>query len=351
MQDAAPSTTLPPKVSVIIPVYGVELYIAATLQSVLNQTLQDFEILIIDDESPDRSVEICQQFTDGRIRIVRQKNRGLAGSRNTGVRHARGEYLAFLDGDDLWEPEKLETHLRHLEGSPTVGVSFSRSAFIDEAGHPLGTYLMPQLTNITLADLLKGNPVGNGSAAVVRRPTLEAIRFEGTRDGVVEDYYFDEAFRRSEDIECWIRITILTEWRIEGLPEALTLYRVNAGGLSANLYKQLESWEQVMAKIRTYAPAAIAPYERQALAYYMQVIARIAIRLRSGSVAVDLSNRAVRTYWRILLEAPRRIVPTLVVSYVLWLTPRSLYGMIESLLTKQSSGMQQRQLQDQQPSV
>ena len=86
-----------PKVSVIMPVYNVEKYIAETISSVLAQTFTDFELLVIDDESKDRSIEICESFTDQRIKIIHQKNRGLAGARNTGIRHAQGEYLAFLD--------------------------------------------------------------------------------------------------------------------------------------------------------------------------------------------------------------------------------------------------------------
>ncbi|HEY9298747.1 MAG TPA: glycosyltransferase family 2 protein, partial [Phormidium sp.] len=115
--------------SVIIPVYNVQKYIAAAVQSVLDQTYENFELLIVDDGSPDCSVEVCQQFTDPRIKIIRQKNRGLAGARNTGIRHAQGEYLAFLDGDDFWEPEMLAKNIAHLESSPEVGVSFNRSAF------------------------------------------------------------------------------------------------------------------------------------------------------------------------------------------------------------------------------
>ncbi|NEO51027.1 MAG: glycosyltransferase family 2 protein, partial [Moorea sp. SIO4A3] len=102
-------------VSVIIPVYGVENYIAAAVQSVLEQTYTNFEVLIIDDESPDSSIKICQEFSDQRLKIIHQTNRGLAGARNTGIRHAKGDYLAFLDGDDLWLPQKLERHIEHLE--------------------------------------------------------------------------------------------------------------------------------------------------------------------------------------------------------------------------------------------
>src|ERR671932_2783531 len=155
------------KVSVIIPAYQVENYIGAAIQSVVEQTYDNWELLIIDDGSPDRSVEVCRQFTDPRIKIISQENRGLAGARNTGIRNAQGEYLAFLDGDDVWFSEKLEKHVEHLENSPAVGVSFSPSGFIDEAGNAKGTYLKPKLREISPASLLRDNSIGNGSAAVV----------------------------------------------------------------------------------------------------------------------------------------------------------------------------------------
>src|SRR5690242_5160744 len=108
------------KVSIVIPVYGAEQYVSAAVQSAIKQTYKNLEILIIDDGSPDKSIEICQQFTDSRIKIIRQKNRGLPGARNTGIRHAQGEYIGFLDADDIWLPEKIEKHVEHLDNSPDV---------------------------------------------------------------------------------------------------------------------------------------------------------------------------------------------------------------------------------------
>ncbi len=336
------------KVSVIVPVYGVEKYIAATVQSVLDQTYKNFEILIIDDASPDKTIEICQKFTDTRIKIIHQVNRGLAGARNTGIRHAQGEYLAFLDGDDLWLPQKLERQIAHLESSPSVGVSFSRSAFIDEMGKPLGTYQMPKLKGITTPYLLCRNPVGNGSAPLIRKEVFEAIKFTDNLHGNVEDFYFDEHFRQSEDIECWIRISIQTDWQIEGISEALTLYRVNSGGLSANMLKQLDSWEKVIEKTRSYAPEIVTQWETLARAYQLRYLARRAVRLQDGSMAVELVNRALATNWRILLQEPRRTLISVAAAYFLWLLPQSLYTQIESVALKSTGATQKRRiLQDQ----
>jgi len=332
-------------VSVILPVYDVEKYIGAVVKSVLNQTYKDFELLIVDDESPDQSVKICQQFTDPRIKIIHQKNRGPAGARNTAIRQAKGKYLALLDGDDLWLPEKLEKHIEHLESSPTVGVSFSRSAFIDEAGNFLGTYLRPtKFKEITPPYLLHENPVGPSSAAVVRREVFEAIKFQDNLYGTSEDFYFDEHFRQAEDIECWLRIAIQTKWQIEGINDALTLYRVNSEGLSASVLKFLEHLEKLIEKTRSYAPELIAEWEGSAKAYQLRYSARTAIRMQAGSMAVKLIHRALAAHWRILLEEPRRTLLTLVGAYLLGFLPSPLYYQIEAFAAKMPRAIQERQI-------
>lgn len=324
----------PEKVSVIIPVYNVERYISATINSVLNQTYSNFELLIVDDGSPDRSVDICQQFNDPRIRIIRQKNVGLAGARNTGIRYAKGKYLAFLDGDDIWLPEKLEKHILHLEASPNVGISFSRSELIDENGNSLGGFLMPKLTKLTIADFFKGSPIGNGSSAVIRREVFEEIEFSENGGQVKQSCYFDEQFRQSEDIECWLRIIIKTDWIIEGIPEALTLYRVNSQGLSASFFKQLESWENVIQKLRSYAPRQVARWEKVGRAYQLRGLARNAVRLKAKWAAIALIHRSIYTHWRILLEEPHRTFFTLASAYMLWLLPEFVYQKFERNASK-----------------
>ena len=328
-------------VSVIIPVYNVENYIARTIDSVLNQTYSNFELLIIDDESPDRSIEIALQFDDPRIKIIHQKNRGLAGARNTGIRHAQGDYLAFLDSDDLWLPEKLAQHVKHLESMPQVGVSFSRSQFIDGQGRALGIYQMPKLQDITPSHLLCRNPIGNGSAPVIRREVFEAICFQDNLHGEVEDFYFDENFRQSEDIECWLRVAAETPWKIEGIGEALTLYRVNGEGLSANVLKQYDSWQQMIEKHRPRSPELLAKYENPARAFQLRYLARRAVRLKNAQMAVSLTHQALATHWQIVLSEPARTIQTIIAAYLLRLLPLSFYRGCEGLALKLTGISQQ----------
>lgn len=336
------------KVSVITPIYKVEQYIADTVKSVLNQTYQNFEYLIVNDGSPDRSVEICQQFKDPRIKIINQENRGANAARNNGIRQAQGEYIAFLDGDDIWLPEKLEKHIEHLEKSPDLGVSFSRSAFIDEAGNPLGIYQIPQLTGITIAEIFCRNPISNGSCAVFRREVFEEIKYQDNLYGTTEDFYWDERLQGSQDNDCWFRIAIQTNWQIEGIPDSLTLYRVNSGGISANLIKKLESWEQVVEKTRSYAPEIVRELENPARAYQLRYLARRAVTLKDGSVAAKLFHKALATHWPILLEEPRRTLLTGAAAYCLWLLPQPFYCQLESLALKITGATQKRRIQQEQ---
>ena len=104
-----------PRISVVMPVYNVEDYVGAAIESVLSQSFTDFELIIVDDGGTDDSIAICRGFTDPRICIISQANRGLAGARNTGIAAARGDYVALLDSDDRWHASKLMMHFIHLK--------------------------------------------------------------------------------------------------------------------------------------------------------------------------------------------------------------------------------------------
>ena len=260
----------------------------------------------------------------------------MPGARNTGVRHATGEYVGLLDADDLWTPDKVQKHVAHLDRSPQVGISFSYSAFIDGEGKPTGIFQIPRkMTGITPPYVLCRNPVGNGSSAILRRETLEAIAFQDNPHGMMETCYFDERlrFRRADatDLECWTRIATHTDWKLEGISEALTLYRVNAGGLSANVMQQFQAIEKVIEKSCNSAPEVLGPYRNLARAYYMRYVARRAVTLRDGDLAVKMTHRAMSTSWKLLWEEPRRTLMTIGAAYLLYLMPQSFYQRAESL--------------------
>ncbi|QFU23415.1 glycosyltransferase [Shewanella eurypsychrophilus] len=321
-----------PKVSVIMPVYNVQHFVKSAIHSVLMQTFTDFELIIVNDCATDKSLEVCHSVLDHRIRIVNhQQNKGLAAARNTGIRHAIGKFIAFIDSDDMWHPDKLRLHVAHLAQSPKVGISFSRSSFMDHKGKLIHFYQMPQLKGITAAHLLCRNPVGNGSAPVIRRETLNDIRFQALNHN--EDYscYFDERFRQSEDIECWLRIVATTDWQMEGIPAPLTFYRLNQEGLSSNTMKQLASWEMMIDKAKLFAPKLLKKHEQDARAYQLRYLARQAIRNGQGKSAIKLINKALKVSPNIMMVETGRTCITLTAAYLLWILPPSVYKVFENV--------------------
>ena len=128
------------KVSIIMPTHNDEKFVKDTITSVLNQTFDDYELIIIDDKSTDKTVDLIKSFADKRIKlIVNETNRGAAFSRNVGLRTASGEYVAFLDGDDRWYPEKLKLQLEFMERNGYL-FSYTDYELIDEENNKLGIY-------------------------------------------------------------------------------------------------------------------------------------------------------------------------------------------------------------------
>lgn len=121
-----------PMVTVIIPTHNAITYLPETLESLLNQTFTDFEVIIVDDGSSDRTQEWVSSLTDARIKGVVQTNQGVAVARNQGIALASGKYIAFLDSNDLWKPTKLEKQVECLEANPDVGLVNTWIENIDE---------------------------------------------------------------------------------------------------------------------------------------------------------------------------------------------------------------------------
>jgi glycosyltransferase involved in cell wall biosynthesis len=110
-----------PSISVVVPSYNAEHTILQTVESVQKQTLSNIEIIIINDGSTDRTLELLQSITDQRLKIFSYKNGGLPVARNRGISHAKGEFISFIDADDLWRPDKLELQLTALQQHPEAG--------------------------------------------------------------------------------------------------------------------------------------------------------------------------------------------------------------------------------------
>ena len=318
-----------PLVSVVIPVYSVEQYIEEALTSVLAQTYLNLEIIVVDDESPDQSIErIKRRFNDPRIRIIQQKNRGLAGARNTGIRNATGEYIAFLDSDDFWQANKLEQHIQLMQSNPNCGISFCSSLFVDEQSQSIGCLQAPKKKKSYQAnDIFCRNPIGNGSVPVIRKGVLEQIGFsteDKTSNGMPYIQYFDESLKQSEDVDCWTRIALLTGAQFHYIDKPLTNYRLNNGGLSADVDQQFKTWSALLVKLEGYAPHFAKQYGHIAKAFQYRYLARRCVFQGLGKLAVKFMWSAFRTSPIALMQELPKTIETSVASLGLAIIPQRL---------------------------
>jgi glycosyltransferase involved in cell wall biosynthesis len=232
-----------PRLSIVIPAYNVAEYILPAVSSALDQSFADLEVIVVDDGSTDNTPTLLAQLAgarqDQRLRIVRQANGGLSAARNTGIREARGEYIGFLDGDDLWRPDKAERHVAAMDDDPSIGISYSASEFIEEDGQPTQRLLRPDTLKPSLHEMIVRNHVGNGSTPVVRRDCFEIAGL------------FREDLRSCEDYEMWCRILWLTDAVAVGIPVPLTLYRLRKTSLSFDVDRFVTQADMALAIIQS----------------------------------------------------------------------------------------------------
>lgn len=332
------------RVSIVLPLYKSKTYIQETLDSVLAQTYPHWELVVVDDGSPDDSGDICRAMNDDRIIVHERENTGPCRSRNFGIGIATGEVIAFIDHDDIWRPTKLEAHMAHLEANPDVGISYGPSQFIDSKSEPLGLFQVPKLTDITARDILCRNPIGNGSVPLIRKEVFEETKFTVTRDGQPEVMYFDDECAAWEDIELWIRMKVQTKWRFEGIADCLTLYRIIPDSLASNPEKKQAAFEHGLERVRRYAPDVVAELGAAASAYHLRYLARRLIQAGEGRKAASYMHRALRAYPAILREDPARSIASLGAAWVMSLLPRALAQRIVAAGVSVTGSRQERKV-------
>jgi glycosyltransferase involved in cell wall biosynthesis len=229
-----------PNISVIIAAYNVAGYIGETLASVFAQTAGDYEVIVINDGSQDVE-ELAAALAPYRDSIVylSQKNRGLAAARNVGLRAAQGRYVAFLDADDLWEPEFLREQCEHLERGPYDLVYADARLFGDPmfAGRTF-MEIAPSVGEVTFETLMAGHCNIIGSAVVARRESL------------FEAGLFDETLRNAQDFDLWIRMA-LRGARLGYQRKILARYRYREGSLSGDAVNRVNRELRVFQKVLT----------------------------------------------------------------------------------------------------
>jgi glycosyltransferase involved in cell wall biosynthesis len=232
------------KISVIIPAYNCAKTIKQTIESVLNQSLTDFELLVINDGSTDSTLDIIvSKIKDGRIKVFSYTNAGANVSRNRGINHAVGEFISFLDADDIWTPDKLATQLQALEENPTTKVAYSWTDYIDENGKFVHSGTHISLNGNVYEQLLVKNFLENGSNPLISKDALLAVGG------------FDESLVAGQDWDMWLRLA--REFNFVAVPKVQILYRISANSLSCNLARQEKACLQVLNKAYSKSPESL----------------------------------------------------------------------------------------------
>lgn len=236
-----------PKVSVVIPSYNHEKYIEETIESVLNQTFQDFNIIITDDGSSDGTVEKIKEFSDNRIKLfVFEENQGACRALNNCIMNSKCKYIAYVSSDDIWEPEKLEKQIKFLDNNPQIAVVFTNAKIIDENSNPFTEkdhfyYSIFDQENRSNYEWLRtfffqGNCICHPSA-LFRREVYDKIGL------------YNEAMANLPDFDMWIRLCL--KYNIHILEEKLIKFRIREGNANAstsgnprNLIRNRFEWKQ-----------------------------------------------------------------------------------------------------------
>jgi len=210
-----------PKVTVIIPTYNCARYLPEAIDSVLNQTYKDFEIIVVDDGSKDNTQEIVSQYIEkypNKIIYFYQNNQGPAEARNKGIKEAKGQYLAFLDSDDTWFPEKLVKQIRILNDNPGIDLVYASGLTIDINGNILGK--KPEVPVRNVYDFLRDGRIPN-MTVVIRKKCLEEVGL------------FDPTLKVGEDTDLWIRIC--SKFNCYYIDDPLAFFKKHDFNISTNL--------------------------------------------------------------------------------------------------------------------
>ena len=295
-----------PHVSVVVPAYNVARYIAQTIDSVLGQTFQDFEIIVVNDGSPDTDAlnGVLARYGD-RLRCLCKPNGGLASARNAGVREAHSDLIAFLDGDELWEPEYLASQLALLRTDASAAAAFTDAVYFGEspfAGKRIAEVVPFETGRVTIEAVLGGRS-NLSYSCLMRRRAIESV--EG----------YDESLRRVEDWDIYLRLLLRGETILIN-PQPLLRYRRRDDSLSSDLVAMRRAALIVLARNEITVPSGshLLPMIRDLRRHWRADIER---ELGRNALAEGSWEQA-RTHWEELqkIRPSRRIGLSLLVGNV-----------------------------------
>lgn len=225
------------RISIVTPTYNRPELLKISINSVLSQTYRDFELIVIDDCSSDNTPGVLEGFRDERLKVIRNSsNKGIAAVRNIGVASSQGKYIAFLDDDDEWLPDKLEKQIRIMEdGSESLGCVYSGCLTTGPDGSEIVSTSIPRYRNKVLNELLLENFITT-STTLVKKSCIEKAGL------------FDEDIPYGEDYDMWIRIA--EDFEFDFAPEPLTKYRIHPNSITKNYAKVINGIGKILSKHR-----------------------------------------------------------------------------------------------------
>ncbi|HEY9847722.1 MAG TPA: glycosyltransferase family 2 protein [Candidatus Caenarcaniphilales bacterium] len=259
-----------PLVSVIVPAYNAEAFIEQTLESVLSQTYINLEVLVVDDGSQDGTAELVASIArrDRRVLLLQQSNLGVAAARNLAIQKSKGEYIAPIDADDIWHPQKIEKQVQCLsQAGPSVGLVYAWSVHIDEQNFISGGAAPRSLSGLVGAvypTLVYRNFVGNASAPLIRRTCFEQV-------GGYNSELKAQNAQGCEDWELYLRIAEVYQFQV--VPEFLIGYRQVGGSMACNGQSMAKSRQLVMTQIQQRHPEIPATIFRWSRSYFYLYLA------------------------------------------------------------------------------
>jgi len=258
-----------PVISVVIPVYNGAKTIKETIESVLQQTYQNFELIVINDGSQDETLAVINSIQDQRVKVFSYSNAGLSASRNRGFARSCGEFIAFLDADDLWTEDKLADQLAALQQNPQAAVAYSWTDHIDENSKFLRPASYSSCNGNVYERLLIGNFLVSGSNTLIRAQALSKVGG------------FDESLNSAEDWDMWLRLASFYEFVV--VPRPQVLYRISPYSMSANIFKMEAASLQVLERAYSKAPAALQHRKKETLGFIYKFLMDKALQDRVRS--------------------------------------------------------------------
>lgn len=315
---AVPAAARMPRVSVIIPTYDHGEFVVETLKSVFAQTFKEYEVIVVNDGSSDNTADLIKPYVDkGRLLYIEQENTGVAAARNTGLSKAQGDYIAFLDDDDVWPPDKLEWQVAVLDSTRTIGVVAGGVVTLGYA--PIIQPRSNGLRRITFREMFSGNPFISPGQCLIRAEVLDSSGG------------FDTSIWGADDYDLWLRISLRTGIEIH---DRISLhYRRHARNASRDMHRMWVSSRRVIEKNLWFAP----PRERRMLrhnAYRMLydycgrwMVRRLKTEITNRDLAASVrSAMPLSEFSRAFAEDPR-----LILRFLRDLAPDRVAGIAQSV--------------------